>query len=638
MAAAAPREPVTQLIDLLSTSTDIAPDRVWALYVEAMQDRPQELADGSIRVPRMLQAGEHRQVLQALVPYTEAYAAYLYDRGRIRALREAAQSVPLHTEIALDLSTPQELAPRSPPVPLSAGEAKTYLSRARTLLGNMRAASADSVCTADYNEALAVLAPGGYFGEMQALWSDMTSTRDTHPETAPNRETYHHMMEGLFRQAARQAQDLQAAHGHALLPTEYGRRRSEATAAPGDAAKSVQGAAQVLARSATMLIQDMHERAIRPSVLTLDLAARVLRMTGQLPALLALLRTGFGVDVANPDADRGEALPPCAPTTHTLNTALMALGEYATVSDMVAAYETMTEPLSRAESSTLPSTEESRCVQPNAKTFATLLKHACTVPETLFLAAALVPERRSLLSRFASSDAIGFATQSERQEEIKRRERGAYFAVARYFFDECMQRYAAQVAALCTQLKVDAPALAYDGAQASGAVRRAYRDWRAQGAQTSGRLAVPDARVSLADGAPVFVPPSVGLSLQQIYPLVALASRRRSLPLLGWIRAKLDHCVLLKEIEANAVEAVADAGAWPELHASLEAHLARVRRELDGLHWIRFERLPARHAAVMKQLRERKARRAENHTAKELQKKRVRRKRDAPPEPVLAVA
>lgn len=649
-AATANREPAQQLLDLLHTSEHTAADRVWALYIEAMHDRPQELKDGSVRVPRMLSAAEHREVLQALVPHAAPYTTYLVERARLRALRARAQRDGGASDAPLDLSTPQELAPPAPHVPLSASDARVYLSRVQALLQNMHA-EPRAVRLSDYHTALEALAHGGHFPEMKVLLDEMRARCASEPELTPDCDTYNVLFRGLFAHAQREMQALKQAYGYMLNPTPHARQRAQATAGDGDAVKTVQHFAHQTAREATSLIQEMQQRAVRPSTQTLDIAARVLRITGQLPALLALLRTGFGVDVVTPDADRGEPVQPCTPTTQTLNTVLMALGEHATVSNMVSAYESMTQALptgpaddaADAGAETDPAADagvvvrpaashDVRSVPPNAKTFSILLKHACTAADTLFLAAALVPRRRSLLSRMTSSDEpVGFSTQHDLHTEIERRMRGDYMSVARYVLDDCVDRYAAQVALLCRALHVDAPGLDASADEVGAAVYEARCAWKAADGADAPLRAMPLAHVATAEEAArvAFVPPSVGVSLEMVYPVVSLASRRRASTQLVWVRARLDRVLLLRAIEANAARAAAEAHAQtaPALAASLTAHAARVERDLDALQWLRFERIPARLAAVRTFTHARNARRAASRAAREeAAQRRVRRR------------
>ncbi|WFC93896.1 hypothetical protein MBRA1_000522 [Malassezia brasiliensis] len=631
-AAAANREPVQQLLDLLRTSEHTAADRVWALYVEALRERPQELSDGSVRVPRTLSAAEHREVLHALVPHAAPYNTYLLERARLRSLRTRAQRKDGASDVPIDLSTPQELAPPAPRVPLTASDARVYLSRVQALLQNMHA-EPGAVRVSDYHTALEALAYGGHFPEMKVLLDEMRARCASEPALTPNSDTYNVLFRGLFVHAQREMQALQRAYGYVLNPTMHGRKRARSTAGDGDAVKAVQHFAQQTAREATSLIQEMQQRAVRPSTHTLDIAARVLRITGQLPALLALLRTGFGVDVVTPDADRGEPVHPCKPTTQTLNTVLMALGEHANVSNMVSAYESMTQALpvggdeASAEAADTDAgalvrrarTSDVRSVPPNAKTFSILLKHACTAADTLFLAAALVPRRRSLLSRMTSLDEpVGFSTQHDLHTEIGRRMRGYYMSVARYVLDDCVDRYAAQVALLCRALQIDAPGLDASADEVGAAVTEARCAWKDMDGVDAPLRAMPLAHVEAAEEAAAarvtFVPPSVGVSLEMVYPVVSLASRRRASTQLVWMRTRLDRVLLLRAIEANAARAAAAAHAEtaPALAASLTAHAARVERDMDALQWLRFERIPARLAAVRTFTHARNTRRAAN--------------------------
>lgn len=606
-------EPVAQLLALLAYDAQHAPDRVWSLYMEALQERPHDLGDGTIRVPRILTPAQHRQVLRALVPYTAAYASYMRERAQLRQLREAAQKERPTSATPLDLSTPQELAPPAPPSPETATEARRYVARVRTILQHMRTEEGTSLAAADFNEPLGVLARGGFYPEMETLWEDMVQLRTSVPSAAPNRETYHQMMLGLFRYATMQMHVLREEYGHALLPTSHARQRAAKTAVQGDPTKAVQSTTQSIARMAMALIHDLQEAKTKPNTLTLDLAARVLRITGQLPALLGLLRTGFGVDVANPDADQGDRTALCTPTTHTLNTTLMALGDHATVSNMVAAYETMTQPLVLSSDDRTPAPlAHSHRVQPNTKTFSLLLKHACKAPDTLFLSAALVPTQRSLLQRLTAAESLGFATQAERQEEIEKRKHGHYLAVARYLLDECLGRYAMQVTALCAQLHVHIPGLDKTPKEISEQVRSAYRAWRARGQR--GSVCVLPGAPSVDEGVPVFVPPSVRVLLETVYPLVSLASARRKLTLLDEVSKALDQVLFLQQAEAAAVEAAAHT-TTPALRASLLAHHARVQGELDGLLWLRFERIVSRKAVITAFQRDRKSRRAATKAA-----------------------
>jgi len=638
------REPTKEMLQVLDKQQTSSPERLWALYLEALQERPVADAEGHLHVPPRLGAAHHRQMLYALVPRTAAYSAFARERASIRRQRAAARSEPA-TE-PLDLSTPQEAGP--PAARMSAAEATAYAEQVRLVLSNIlrgaqEAGAPDAgVSTYDYNQALSVLAQDGHFAAMLTLWRDMqgASARTSAAANgeaaappaplsspAPDRWTYHHMMLGLFRHFERQMDSLRAAHGHKLLPTEFGRRRTLETAAPGDPRRQVLAAAQLASRRASALIQELQQQGMVPSVLTLDLAARLLRITGQLPALFTLLRTGFGVDLAAPDgalvhpAPSGseEPAPPCAPTTHTLNTVLMALGEHATAPDMVVAYEVMAHP---------PPVPHARSAPvPNTMTYALLLKHLCTAPDTLFLSAALLQSKRSWLAPLArltsrEPSTPGLGTTKERDAEIQRRERGAYQALARFALDECLDAAAAQTARMGADLQqprlgtldLDAEAcaelLAGKHAAADGSAPPRVAD-----ASAPGEAATTDVAHS---GAPVFCPPSVSPTVETVYPLVSMASRRRMPMLLHWLQERLSRAYVLRDTERCYVHtALASVPAGAEaMRASLKAHLARTERDLGALAWLCLERIPSRIAALRIRNQERSVRRGAARAAR----------------------
>lgn len=612
--------PTRVLIDLLASHESPAPERMWQLYQSALSERPRALPDGSISVPATLDAQHHRQVLRALVPRLDAYAGYVAERRVLRMLRYDAhvQAATMPAAVPADLSTPREQAP-PPIVRMSASEAAAYVRRVRTIFAHMPVGTARA---ADYNVALSVLAMGGHYDEMAVLYDEMRAT----PSTAPDMATYGNMMQGLFRHFQRLTERLQQGYGHALLPTDHARRLALTTRREGSASRVVLHAAQNAARRASALIADMQAAQLLPDVYTLDVAARLLRITGQLPALLTLLRAGFGVDVAHPDVPP-EVPAPCAATTQTLNTALMALGEHATVPDMAVAYEIMTRPMPPAppvagENHVAPAGPAAhRGALPNATTFALLLKHACTAPDTLFLSGALVQAPRSLLSRLASSlqgeRTVGFRSRDERDAEVQRRRRGAYVSFARAFADECLAQHAAQLALMAQRLGYAVPpVVAMDVGATSALVR--------EGAEgTPPRLAAGAPRAATA-AAPVFVPPLVTLSVPLLYPLVTLASRRRTPSLLRWVQTRAERAYALVDAEAQLVAAAVAAHEATPLAPSLAAHAARTERQRVGLAWLCYERLPARIDEVCAAHAERAERRAA-HAAAHPRRKKSRR-------------
>ncbi|KAG8747232.1 hypothetical protein FRC10_001848 [Ceratobasidium sp. 414] len=105
-----------------------------------------------------------------------------------------------------------------------------------------------------------------------------------------------------------------------------------------------------------------NESAEPVSPMCLDLACRVFKVTGNLDKFLALLKTGYGVDISQPDyrplefvermrghttSSSGSKPKLIVPrfSTHTLNTTLDMLGRSGKVREMVSAFEVLTNPL-----------------------------------------------------------------------------------------------------------------------------------------------------------------------------------------------------------------------------------------------------------------------------------------------------
>ncbi|QRW04942.1 Fungal specific transcription factor domain [Ceratobasidium sp. AG-Ba] len=140
------------------------------------------------------------------------------------------------------------------------------------------------------------------------------------------------------------------------------------------------------------------------SSMTLDLACRVFKITGNLEKFLALLKSGYGVDVLQPDyrplefAEQmqirasSSGTRPSIPrfSTHTLNTTLDMLGRSGKIQEMVATFEVITNPLpaircleddepeSRADSNSHSSNRLSEYVPsatPNTTSLSFMIKH-----------------------------------------------------------------------------------------------------------------------------------------------------------------------------------------------------------------------------------------------------------------------
>jgi hypothetical protein len=448
-----------------------------------------------------------------------------------------------------------------------------YLTRATTLFEHMRRLSAELTTPlastssalpdieahpdmADYNHVLDVIAPSGNMMALTRLWREIQEQStaeeqkryqprrsllgwlfpDAGPTPAPpllepNRRTYQAMMLGLSRHLAN---SLVRSHAAALRAGTRSERKklgkAERRAAriqareewlqskiKGPPQVRARTAADIDARRAVELLDDMAKRGVTPDVVTLDLAARMLRLAGHMPALKALLRVSYGVDLDALDA-QPERPAESKLTVHTLNTILMALGEHESVPKMIAAYETITRPLPRGEQlaeaaeeapqgslfamnwrdlrprdEAASETQASQAddddaplpyshpdaITPNLTTYKTLIKHACTAPNASQVA----------------TPALG--DWGRKMEDLARQE-GQYLCVAQYVLVEAVESYEDEVRRMAVQLGVGDVELGEEAAHAARLAeveqtREAKAARRAQAAAAAEAQAAQDA-------------------------------------------------------------------------------------------------------------------------------------------------
>ncbi|WFD21821.1 hypothetical protein MEQU1_000477 [Malassezia equina] len=604
--------PTARLVHMLNTAQTMAPDMLWDLYCQALDERPYVCADGSVRHPQRLAPADHQRVLQALVPPRGTYVAYLQTRDQVRKVRDDAHldEQVLHalaTEAsAIDLSTPQALAPLPPVRGMGGRVAQTLTNRVRTVLAQI---PMQHRTTGAYNRVLAVLALGGRYKNMRLLWDDMVAARAAgHAQAAPNQATCHHMIMGLVRNFEQKLTRYKKKYRRELLAPAHQRHQVKHRL---EAAEHVQASADLAASTVSMLLVDIYVQGTVPRVLTLDLAARLLRATGKLPELLNLLRSGFGIDLENPDT-MAPAL--CAPTTHTLNTVLMALGELARAPDMAVAYELMTR--------ALPSDERRRAVLPNSTTFKLLIRHAVSVPDTLLVSNASIQAPRSLLSRLSSgpqsTPTIGIRTNEQRDEEMLARSRGKYRALARSYLDEALDVYAAQLEQMATLLGVPRPAALHASLDELH-TRAKERRMRAPSDPTSthprwqdmAAITAPAPEMH-ASGRPVFLPPRVRPSVPLLRPLLAAAQQRRSTGQLVWLQQRADRAgtLLAAELAILSHAQASLASQHAALQPTLRAHAQYVEPLWDSVVAMGDGRVPRDFDVWREAERQRNARRA----------------------------
>ena len=594
--------PAARLVHMLNSAQAIAPDMLWELYCQALDERPYVCADGSVRHPQRLSPADHQRVLQALVPPRRTYVVYLQTRDRVRKVRDDAHldeqvldALPADARV-IDLSTPQALAPPPPVRGMGGRVAQTLTTRVRTVLAQI---PMEHRTTGAYNRVLAVLALGGRYKNMRLLWDDMVAARSAgHAQAAPNQATCHHMIMGLVRNYEQKLTRYKKKYRRELLAPAHQRHKVKHRL---EAAEHVQASADLAASTVSMLLVDIYVQGTVPRVLTLDLAARLLRATGKLPELLNLLRSGFGIDLENPDT-AAPAL--CAPTTHTLNTVLMALGELARAPDMAVAYEQMTR--------ALPGDEDHRAVLPNSTTFKLLIRHAMSVPDTLLVSNASIQAPRSLLSRLSSgpqsTPTMGIRTNEQRDQEMLARSRGKYRALARAYLDEALDMYAAQLEQMAALLGVPRPPALHaslDEVHARACARRASEGdapWPDEAAPTD----------APALERPVFLPPRVRPSVPLLRPLLAAAQQQRSTGQLVWLQQRADRAGALLAAELAILSRAQASLAAPHaaLQPTLRAHTEYVQPLWEGIVALADGRVPSTLDVWRDAERQRNARRA----------------------------
>ncbi|KAL4400089.1 hypothetical protein ACI68E_003004 [Malassezia pachydermatis] len=633
------RGPSAQLIQMLESSQKLAPDTLWALYTQAMSEVPQKMEDGSLRQPQPLAPTHHQLVLESLLPpHTPQYEAYEAQRRRTAQARYQAHvdeqdGRALDSEGPVDLSTPRSMAPVPPVRGMGGRTARVFAQRASQILRHI---PIDQRTTELYNRVLAVLSHGGRYKYMRSLWNDMVNAREQgYTNAAPNQATCHHMMMGLARNVEQKLARFRAMYRHELLAPVN--RRPTAVQSE-EAAAHVQASVDQAASTVLMLLRDIQRQGTLPRVRTLDVAARLLRATGQLPPLLELLRYGFGMDLQHPDT---EAPSLCAPTTYTLNTTLMALGEMARASDMSMAYEVMTQRLPT------DSTVAVAPVLPNTTSYKLMIRHAVSVPKTLLVSKATVAAPRSWLARLVdgpqSTPTIGIHTPAQRDAEMLARCRGDYLYLARTYVNDALDTYAAQLQHLAEGLQVSVPLAvsqsmdeihtrAHQRRQAAEEAhlerplrssRRLWSTYHAVDADMPSLLAASEDDVdatptSVSQGL-VFVPPRVRVTWTMLRPLLDAAKARRSTGQLLWLHPRADRAEALLAAEYDVLTRAHAAidPMYTDLLQSLLAHRDYVKLLLQDMSWLCDSRLPGRVHGWRMAEQHRNAKRNERAAAKQ---------------------
>lgn len=466
----------------------------------------------------------------------------------------------------------------------------------------------------DYNHVLARLATGGHIGPMSAIWNELSGvtlksgTKGLHP----NRHTYRELMIGLSRHATEQIERVQKNEASKTFDYSGKKRQLEKSARAAAAGMAKFGqilapsarAAAILAALRTMaLLKDMKDHGVTPNQITLDFAARTLRLAGHTDGLHMLMHDAYGIDLASADtADTSST--ELAPTTHTLNTILMALGEQASVPEMVAAFETLAKPLPVASTGTdatssgeglfstkwkdifssmrnreseadqpgnvqdeadipdvFPYTFPHR-IQPNTKTFQILLRHCCAEVDPLRSPVALKNEAGGSVAALAmESTQLALAEMQDggpRAAEMERRTKGAYSLFARSLLSEAVGRSEELLHSTARSLGID---LQQRDVLAEAAAKEVESSGDRDVAEATQlrpeyqRVSVIPGRAMDTDFHPIYEAPSFSVTALMVEPFFSLASARRNIGDLRWVRGMLSKALEIKIAETQVIDA-----------------------------------------------------------------------------------
>uniref|UniRef100_V5GL66 Uncharacterized protein n=1 Tax=Kalmanozyma brasiliensis (strain GHG001) TaxID=1365824 RepID=V5GL66_KALBG len=621
-------------------STSRAPDanRVWKAYMDLKeaQDAGLSASSSSSTATSLLTQLEpvHLQlILRAIDPSVSR------TRSLARAESKRHQSLQQQQSALASGNAPPSILLAEQHASRHAGKifdaqhpVREYMRRVQIIFRDMRLHSSIVPATssavesvpdlADYNHVLSRLASGGHIGPMSSIWNEISalSAKSSSTGVHPNGHTYRELMVGLSRHATEQIERVQKDEASKTLNYSGKKKQLEksARAAASGAAKYGQilapsaRAAAILAALRTMaLLKDMKDHSVTPNHITLDFAARTLRLAGHIDGLHLLMQQAYGIDLTTPDSASAvqKEQQGIAPTTHTLNTLLMALGEQSSVPEMVAAFETVAKPLPSGTSSADDSasgegvfstnwkdifssmrdrdgeiaqqsgnTDETSVpdafayaspqrIAPNTKTFEVLLRHCCTEVDPLRSPVALKTEANagsiSSIAKESTEKALAdMQDGGQRALEMERRTRGAYALFAKALLSEALDRSAELLCVTASNLGVEISRSEQAATEADEAASAEDRASSAAIASTQPRpehtsFAVAPGRAMDADFVPILEPPAFSVTATMVQPFIALASSRKSIGELRWVRS-----ILAKALENKAAEAQVIDAAW----------------------------------------------------------------------------
>lgn len=622
--------------EIYSTSRDPSANRVWKAYMDLKESYDADIANDSSSASTSLltelEPAHLQQLLRAIDP------SVARTRKLARAESKRRQNLNEQQSTLASGNSPSKILVVEPHSSRHSSKifdaqhpVREYMRRVQIIFRDMRLHSSIVPSTssaveslpslADYNHVLSRLAPGGHIGPMSAIWNEITgvSPKASSQGFHPNQYTYRELMIGLSRHATEQIERVQKAEASKTFNYSGKKKLLETSARAAAAGMARFGqvlapsarAAAILAALRTMaLLKDMRDHAVTPNQITLDFAARTLRLAGHIDGLHLLMQQAYGIDLSSPDSTESaqKQSSGVTPTTHTLNTILMALGEQASVPEMIAAYETLAKPLpldsagadtsssgegifstnwkdifnsmrnrdDAVEAQQGNSTEKTSIpevfahnsphrIQPNTKTFQILLRHCCSEVDPLRSPVALKTEG-SLSSVNALAKESTESALAEMQDgglraaEMERRNRGGYTLFAKGLLSEALERSEKLLRLTARNLGIEIE-LTEKAATASTSSLKATESAGAQTAESAQmrpeylHVSATPGKALDADFLPILEPPNFSITAAMVEPFFSLASQNKNTGDLRWIRSTLSKALQNKAAEAQVIDA-----------------------------------------------------------------------------------
>ncbi|SPO20462.1 uncharacterized protein UTRI_00862_B [Ustilago trichophora] len=624
--------------EIYSTSREPAANRVWKAYMDLKESYDSDAAGTSSAASTSLLTQLEPVHLQHLLRAIDPSVARTRKLSRAESKRR--QTMQQQQSLLASGNSPSKILLVEPHSSRHSGKifdaqhsVREYMRRVRIIFRDMRLHSSIAPTTsstvdalpslADYNHVLSRLASGGHIGPMSDIWNDINgvSPKAGSKGLHPNLYTYRELMVGLSRHATEQIERVQK--GEASKTLNYSGKKKQLEKSARAAAAGMAKFGQVLAPSAraaailaalrTMaLFKDMKDHAVTPDQITLDFAARTLRLAGHIDGLHLLMQQAYGIDLASPDSADATQMQQVgvSPTTHTLNTILMALGEQASVPEMVAAFETLAKPLplNSARTDAASSGEgvfstnwkdifnsmrnrDAEVAQqgtnphkvsvpdvfvytypyriaPNTKTFEILLRHCCSEVDPLRSPVALKTEGNtsSVATLAKESTEMALAEMQDggrRAAEMERRARGGYTLFAKSLLSEALDRSDELLRLTARNLGIEIERTEQSASASEITSERASSTGEVG---SDAAVSVPirpeyqsvsvrPGRAVDADFLPILEPPTFSITAAMVEPFFSLASMRKHFGDIRWARAALSKALENKAAEAQVIDA-----------------------------------------------------------------------------------